>query len=90
MQPMDHFTLTLIIGAIEVLFIPWAAWVTVRAFELTQKISVLQNQMENEIKIQKLQNNSINTSLQKMEGEIDDIKKELDSGFKDILNELRK
>lgn len=85
---MDHFALTLIIGSIEIVVIPWAVWATVRVFELQAKIAVLQNQMENEIKIQKLQNSNITNSIHDLKKEVDDIKLELNNGFKEVMNAI--
>lgn len=85
---MDHFALTLIIGSIEIVVLPWAVWATVRVFELQAKIAVLQNQMENEIKIQKLQNSNITNSIHDLKKEVDDIKLELNNGFKEVMNAI--
>jgi hypothetical protein len=87
---MDHFTLTLIIGALELLFVPWAAWITMQIFEARQNIRVIQSQMESEIKLQKLQNSNINKALEKLDGEIDEMKVTMGMGFSDVMEALRK
>ena len=87
---MDHFMLTLIIGTVEVLFVPWAAWVTVRVFEIAARQSVMQNQMDNEVKFQKDQNIRINKSLQELEHEVADVKEQINTGFRDVMEALRK
>jgi len=76
---MDHFVLTLIIGAVEVLFVPWAAWVTVKIFESAQKIAV-----------QETQSNAVNDKLEKMDEELGVLRDKIDTGFKDLLNAMRK
>jgi low affinity Fe/Cu permease len=87
---MDHYTLTLIIGSVDAIVIPWAVWATLKMFELTTKVAVLETSTVRENILQQNQNRDIRETLAKMDKEIDEIKKEINSGFKDILNEMRK
>ncbi len=87
---MDHFTLTLILGFIEAVVIPWAIWVTVKHFDLRTKVAVLESSATHENNSQGIQNKEINNKLEKMDKEIDEMKKEMNAGFMNILNEMRK
>jgi len=87
---MDHFTLTLILGSIEIIIIPWAVWTTRKNFDLEKKVAVLESEVNQETKMQRQQNSELKASIEKMDKELDDIRKEINAGFKDILNEMRK
>ncbi len=87
---MDHFTLTLILGSIEVIILPWAVWTTRKNFDLEKKVAVLESEVNQETKMQRQQNGELKASIEKMDKELDDIRKEINAGFKDILNEMRK
>lgn len=79
MKDMDHFVLTLIIGAIELLIIPWSAFITVKIFDHSKDIAV-QNSVSSETVKQ----------LEKLDSELSDLRKEIDSGFKEVMTKLNK
>lgn len=79
MQPMDHFVLTLIIGAVELLFVPWAAWITMKVFELLKDLAVQHSVSSETVK-----------QLEKLDTELSDLRKEVDTGFKEVMTKLNK
>lgn len=87
-QPMDHFVLTLILAAIELLIVPWVAWATVRIFELASKQAVIESQMKQEVDRQKDHNKSMQVSFDKLEKELNETRKEIHEGFKEIIDKL--
>lgn len=87
---MDHFTLTLILGSIEIVIIPWAVWTTRKNFDLEKKVAVLESEVSQETKSQRQQNADLKASIQKLDNELDEIRKEINTGFRDILTEMRK